>query len=146
METCPGCNKILTWNYGHERYHIGVSEESRTEFTTLANGRKISHIFCTCGRLIAVNMDTKEGSEVFINSENFQPDVLEMNLSNEIWSDLNKYIDADYCWVSHGGDDEPFLTTEKNFKDEYSNGEYVSFSAPDVDELGKAIIEKFKES
>lgn len=67
-EKCPGCKKNLVWTLGYD-YTIDDKDSARIDVIDMKD-MQITRYFCTCGRQIAVQMETNEGSEVFINSEN----------------------------------------------------------------------------
>ncbi len=70
MEKCPKCGKSITWQLGVDYYCI-EGEQDSIKIVKSDNGDLILH-FCTCGRLLAVNMETEEGASVFIDSENVE--------------------------------------------------------------------------
>ena len=71
-EKCPSCKAPLEWQLGYDYYCIG-GESGPVEDIKSDHGEINLH-FCTCGRQIAVHMETEEGCEVFINSENIGPE------------------------------------------------------------------------
>jgi len=65
-ERCPECKRELTWI---DEYYCIEGRQSTFDTFEAHNLLIIRH-YCTCGRQVAVQMDTNYGSEVFINSEN----------------------------------------------------------------------------